>query len=84
MQPRFQPRRKANGEKLLPRRDQYGPFKISIRSALLLSLAQYVALVDASLLYAAHQAVPLIVASVTAAFVAAYHFFDGLIELEPE
>jgi len=82
MQSRFQPPRKENGEKLLPRRNQYGQFKIPIRSALLLLLAQYVALFDAALLYTAHQAVPLIAASVIAAFVAGYHFFDGLIELE--
>ena len=68
MQPRFQPARKPNHEGL------------SLRSALLVLLAQYVALADAALLYAAHQAVPLIIVSATVAFVAAYHFFDGLIE----
>ena len=68
MQPRFRPAGKANGEKL------------SVRSALLVLLALYAALVDAALLYAARQAVPLIVVSAGAAFVAAFHFFDGLIE----
>jgi hypothetical protein len=43
-------------------------------------LAQYVAAADAALLYVAHQAVPLIVVSAVAAFGAAYHFFDGVIE----
>ena len=43
-------------------------------------LAQYVALTDAALLYAAHQAVPLIIVSAAVALVAAYRFFDGLIE----
>jgi hypothetical protein len=39
-----------------------------------------VALADAARLYAAHQAVPLIAISVVVTFVAAYRFFDGLIE----
>ena len=54
--------------------------KLSVRSALLVLLAQYAALLDAALLYAAHQAVPLIVVTAAAAFVGAFHFFDGLIE----
>lgn len=67
-QPWFDPAGKENREKL------------SIRVALLVLLAQYVALADAVLLYVAHQAVPLVVVSAMAAFVAAYKFFDGLIE----
>jgi hypothetical protein len=43
-------------------------------------LALYAALVDAALLYAAHQAAGLILATVAGAFVGAFHFFDGLIE----
>lgn len=68
MQPRFEPGSKTNGEKL------------SVRSALLVLLAQYAAAVDAALLYAAHQPAGLIIASAAAAFVGAFHFFDGLIE----
>jgi len=71
-QPWFDPARKENGEKL------------SVRVALLVLLAQYVGLADAGLLYVAHQAAPLVVASAMAAFVAAYKFFDGLIEEELE
>lgn len=54
--------------------------RLTIRAVLLVLLAQYVAAADAVLLYAAHQAVPLIVVSAMAAFAAAYHFFDGVIE----
>jgi hypothetical protein len=68
MQPRFRPAGKANDEKL------------SIRSALLVLLALYAALVDAALLYAAHQAIPLILVTAAGAFVGAFHFFDGLVE----
>ena len=67
-QPWFDPARKENREKL------------SVRVALLVLLAQYVAIADAGLLYLAHQALPLVVVSAMAAFVAAYKFFDGLIE----
>lgn len=80
MQPRFRLARKANDEKPLLPPNQSGQFKLPIREVLLLVLAQYAALTDAALLYAAHQAVPLIIASVIAAFVGAYHFFDALIE----
>ena len=66
------PPRKANQEKL------------SVRVALLVLLAQYVALADAGLMYLARQAVPLVVVSAMAAFAAAYKFFDGLIEEELE
>jgi hypothetical protein len=68
VQPQFRPPRKANQEKL------------SVRVALLVLLAQYVALADAGLMYLARQAVPLVVVSAMAAFAAAYKFFDGLIE----
>lgn len=81
MQPRFRLPRKTNGEEPLPSPHQSGQFRIPIRAALLLLYAQYFALADGALLYDAHQAAPLIVASVIAAFVGAYHFFDGVIEL---
>jgi hypothetical protein len=80
MQPWFRRRGKANERKPLPSPSQSGQFKLPIRAGVLLSLAQYVALADAALLAAAHLAVPLILASVVVAFIAAYHFFDGLIE----
>jgi hypothetical protein len=54
--------------------------KMSVRSALLVLLALYAALVDAALLYAARQAAPLILVTAAGAFVGAFHFFDGLIE----
>ena len=57
--------------------------KLWVRVALLVLLAQYVALADAGLpLFLARQAVPLVVVSAMAAFAAAYKFFDGLIEEE--
>jgi len=48
--------------------------------ALVVLLAQYAALADAALLYEARQAVPLILVTAAAAFAAAYHFFDDVIE----
>ena len=82
MQPWFRLPRKENREKPIPPPSPSGQFKLPTREALLLVLAQYAALTDGALLYAAHQAGPLIFASAVAAFVGAYHFFDGLIESE--
>jgi hypothetical protein len=54
--------------------------RISVRTALLLLLAQYAATLDIALLYAAHQAVSLIAISAAVAFCGAYRFFDEVIE----
>ena len=82
MQPRFYRARKdyrrMAGSVLRP--VQPGDPKISIRMALVVLLAQYAALADAALLYVARQAVPLILVTAAAAFAAAYHFFDDVIE----
>ena len=80
MQPWFRPSRKADGEKPPARSNQPGGFKLSPRSAVLLLLAQDVALADAALQAAAHQPVPLIGIGVITVFTAAHRFFDGLIQ----
>jgi hypothetical protein len=53
---------------------------LSVRMTLLLTLSVLIALADAGLMCAAHQAVPLTVISAVAAFAAAFKFFDGVIE----
>jgi hypothetical protein len=75
MEPRNPSLRKSNEEPLL--RDQR---KLSVRTALMLTLALLIALGDAALLRAAHQAIPLIVISAVVAFVAALKLLDGVIE----
>jgi len=47
---------------------------------LLLALSVLIALADAGLMHAAHQAVPLTVISAVAAFAAAFKFLDDVIE----
>jgi hypothetical protein len=80
MEPWFPRRSKPNEEKLTPQSGRSGQFRLSIRSALLLLLALYVALADAVLQYGAHQPGPLIAISMIAVFIASHRFFDGLIE----
>lgn len=75
MPPRNPPARKSGHD---PRsRDQR---KISVRMTLLLALSILIALADAGLMYAAHQATPLTVISAVAAFAAAFKFLDDVIE----
>jgi hypothetical protein len=76
MQPRNPIVRKSGREPHRPNQR-----KLSVRSTLVLDLATRFALVDAALMYTAHQPGPLIVISAGAAFVASYKFLDDQIEL---
>jgi hypothetical protein len=81
MQPRNHPARKDPGRKRpRSRRNQPKQPKLSVHTTAVLLLALYAALAAASLLYEAHQVIPLIVMGSIGAFVTAYDFLDCKIE----
>src|SRR5271165_3957546 len=82
MEPRKPPARKGGQQPRLPDPERHS--LLSVRSALVLSLALTVALLGAGLLYEAHRPVPLIVLGAVGIFAAALKLLDSMIELNPE
>ena len=77
MQPRNPAARKSGSPSGEPRK------LLSVRSALVLTLAVLAALGGAALLYAAHRPVALIVLGAVGILAAALKLFDSMIELNP-